>query len=492
MNHAIRRVGIVVVLLFVAVAAQLTYLQLVRANPLNHDPNNIRVVTRDFVRERGDIVTSDGAVLARSIPAPANDQLKFQRTYPLGALFGHITGYQSITLGNTGVEREYDSELLGRDILLQGHSLADLLNSHNPTGTVVLTLTRTAQEAAKAALHGRRGSVVVVDVKTGGIVASYSEPSFDPTPLASHKTAAVQKYFTALEANPLHPDLPRAYRERYPAGSTFKVLTTAVALDAGIVNPTTPFPRVTNIPLPQSNKTLSNFGGERCGGTLAESFTVSCNTTFARIGLTLGDRLATGITAFGINAPAPPIDLSPGAASSVGPEFGTFSNNQPFFALGAIGQGDVAVTPLEMALVAESVADDGVIMVPHVMSEIRASDGTVVRRYHPSVWRRAMTPGTAAILNEFMRSVVASPNGTGTAARIPGIIVAGKTGTAEAPGGPPHAWFIAFAPAEAPRYAIAVIVERGGDAGSEVTGGRIAAPVAAQVLTALLKGPAGG
>jgi penicillin-binding protein A len=489
-NHAIRRVGMVVVVLFVAVAAQITYLQLVRANTLNRDPNNIRRVTRDFVRDRGDIVSADGAVLARSVPT--KDQWKFQREYPLGSLFGHVTGFQSITLGNTGVERQYDSELLGRDVLLQTHTLAGLLDTHNPTGTVVLTLNRAAQQVAKDALRNRRGSVVVLDVKTGGIVAMYSNPAFDPTPLASHNASAVQKFFTTLEALPIHPDLPRAYRERYPAGSTFKVLTTAVALDAGIVNPATPFPRVTNIPLPLSNKTLSNFGGENCGGTLAESFTVSCNTTFARIGLTLGDRLAQGITAFGINAPPPPIDLNPGAASSVGPVNGTFRDNQPFFALGAIGQGDVAVTPLEMALVAESVADDGVMMVPHVMSEIRASDGTVVRRYHQRVWRRTMHAGTAAILNGFMRSVVSDPNGTGTAARIPGITVAGKTGTAEAPGGPPHAWFIAFAPAEAPRYAIAVLVERGGDAGSEATGGRVAAPVAAQVLTALLKGPASG
>jgi penicillin-binding protein A len=490
MNSAIRKVGVVIVLLFVAITAQLTYLQLVRASSLNRDPHNVRVATRDLTRDRGDIVTADGAVLARSVPV--SDQLKFQREYPLGALFGHVTGYQSVTLGNTGVERQYDSSLLGRDVSLQSHSLSDLLNSHNPTGTVVLTLTRGAQQVAKDALRGRRGSVVVLDVKTGGIVAMYSEPSFDPTPLASHNTAAVQKYFDALESTPIHPDLPRAYRERYPAGSTFKVLTTAVALDAGVVNPTTPFPQLTEIPLPQSTRTLANFGHERCGGTLAQSFTVSCNTTFARIGLTLGDRLAQGITAFGINAPAPPLDLTPGAASSVGPRYGTFANNQPFFALGAIGQGDVAVTPLEMALVAESVADNGVMMVPHVMSEIRASDGTVVRRFHPTEWRRTMTPGTSAILNEFMRSVVASPNGTGTAARIPGITVAGKTGTAEAPGGPPHAWFIAFAPAEAPKYAIAVIVERGGDQGSEATGGRVAAPIAAQVLSALLKVPASG
>jgi penicillin-binding protein A len=488
MNRAIRRVGIVVVLLFIALSGQLTYLQLVRASSLNRDPANVRVVTADLVRPRGDIVTADGAVLARSVAS--NDDLKYQRQYPLGPLFSQVVGYQSVTIGNTGVERQYDAELLGRDIRLQTHSLSDLLNPHNNTGTVVLSLSKTAQQTAQTALAGRRGSVVVLDVKTGGIVAMYSNPTFDPTPLAGHNTTTVQKYFDALEAIPIHPDLPRAYRERYPSGSTFKVVTTGVALDDGIVNPQTPFPRVTNIPLPQSNQTLKNFGGERCGGTLTESFTVSCNTTFGRIGLTLGDRLAQGALQFGINGDAPPLDLSPGAASSVGSAAGTFKNNMPFFAYEAIGQGDVAVTPLEMALVAESVADGGKIMVPHVMDEVRASDGTVVRRYAPKVWRRAMTPATAATLNQLMQSVVA--RGTGTAAQIPGTIVAGKTGTAEAPGGPPHTWFIAFAPADAPRYAVAVLVERGGDLNSESTGGRVAAPVAKQVLEALLKDPANG
>ena len=193
-------------LLFIALSGQLTYLQLIRANSLNRDPNNVRVVTADLVRARGEIVTSDGAVLARSVAS--NDDLKYQRQYPLGSLFSQVVGYQSVTIGNTGVEKEYDSELLGRDIKLQTHSLSDLLNTHNNPGTVVLTLSKTAQATAQAALAGRRGSVVVLDVKTGGIVAMYSNPSFDPSPLASHNTSAVQKYFDALEALPIHPDLP--------------------------------------------------------------------------------------------------------------------------------------------------------------------------------------------------------------------------------------------------------------------------------------------
>ncbi len=488
MNVAIRRVGLVVVLLFLAISAQLTYLQLVHASSLNNNPTNVRVVTRDFTRDRGDIVTADGVVIAKS--TPVNDQLKYQRVYPLGSLFGQITGYQSIIYGNTGVEKKYDSALLGRDFQLQTHSLSDLLNPHNATGTVVLTLSKTAQDAAKKALNGRRGSVVVLDVKTGGIVAMYSEPTFDPTPLASHNSSVVRAYYDLLSKNPVHPDLARAYRERYPPGSTYKVITTSVALDGHVVVPTTQFPRLTQLPLPQTKNTLSNFGGERCGGSLAESFTVSCNTTFGQIGLDLGDRLAQGARAFGINGPPPPIDL-PAAASSVGPADGSFKENQPLFALAAIGQGEVAVTPLEMAMAAEAVADGGVILTPHVMQEIRAPDGTVVHRYDTSVWRQAMTPATASILNEFMVSVV--QHGTGTAAQIPGITVAGKTGTAQAPPGPPHTWFIAFAPAEQPRYAIAVLVEHGGtEQGNDSTGGRVAAPVAAQVLTTLLKGTPSG
>ena len=207
-----------------------------------------------------------------------------------------------------------------------------------------------------------------------------------------------------------------------------------------------------------------------------------------------GSRSATGSRRasrkFGINDRRRPSIFAGSRRAASGPTAGTFQNNKPFFALGAIGQGNVAVTPLQMALVAESVADDGVMLVPHVMDEIRASDGTVVRRYDPKVWQ---TDDDARHRERSSTSSCATssptPNGTGTAARIPGITVAGKTGTAEAPGGPPHAWFIAFAPAEAPRYAIAVIVERGGDLGSEATGGKVAAPVAARSAHEPAEGP---
>jgi len=288
---------------------------------------------------------------------------------------------------------------------------------------------------------------------------------------------------TAAKGQPL---LARAWREIYPPGSTFKTVTAATALDYGVdVNKT--FPQLRELALPLTTNTLQNFGGERCGGSLEDGYVQSCNTTYGQVGLDLGDRLAAGIEQFGVNTKAPPSDLDPNVVRSLGPDRNTFKVDAPLFAQAAIGQGPVAVTPLEMALVAESVATGGVMLQPHVVDRIEDSTGRVVRQYAPKVWRTAMTAATAATLKEYMIQVV--QRGTGTAAQIPGIQVAGKTGTAETgTNAPPHAWFIAFAPADNPQYAVAVLVEHGGSSGAdaEVTGGRVAAPVAAQVLRALL------
>jgi peptidoglycan glycosyltransferase len=381
----------------------------------------------------------------------------------------------------TGADLHFS--LGGLDAIIKGPQSAD----------VTLTINSVAQDAAMQALGNRTGSVVVLDVKTGAVVAMYSNPTYDPNLLAVHDTNALKNLFGALINAPTNPLRPRAYRERYPSGSTFKVITTAIALGAGIVTPTTPlFPSVTQIPLPLTKpvRFLNNFGSppERCGGTLEESFTVSCNTTFAALGLQLQDRLATGAQTFGLNEAAPPLDLDPSAVQSIGPKPGTFKQTQPQFALAAIGQGDVAVTPLQMALVAESVATGGQMLVPYVVQDVRRSaDKSLVRSTKSRVWRTVMDAGVASTITGFMLNVVNSPNGTGTAAQIPGVQVAGKTGTAQTvKGAAPHAWFVAFAPAEAPRYAIAVIVEHGGELASEATGGKVAAPIARAVLAKLL------
>jgi penicillin-binding protein A len=485
-NRGIRRVGVAMMILFVGIVAQLTYLQVARSDKLASDPRNARNFLRDVRRPRGPIVSSDGVILAKDVPS--NDEFKRQRVYPpaTASLFSNVVGYQSLQFGSVGVEHTYANQLTGRTFSNITKNLADAFAGRQITGTVVLTLSNKAQKAAADALAGRRGTVVVLDVQTGAIVAAYSNPTFDPNPLTSHDAKKAQQVRTLYLLDPTQPLLARAWRETYPPGSTFKTVTASIAIQDN-VDVNKQFPFLSQLPLPQTVRTLKNFGGEVCGGSLLEGFVVSCNTTFGQVGLDLGEQFAAGIKRFTINTAPPRSDLDPQIAPSAGPKEGTFKNDMPSFAQGAIGQRDVFVTPLEMALSAESVATGGVMLEPHVMDRVEDPDGKVVGRYGTRQAVRSMDPATAATMRDYMIQVV--ERGTGTAAQIPGIQVAGKTGTAQTvPGQNPHAWFIAFAPANQPRYAIAVIVEHGGDAGSEATGGRVAAPIAKQVLETLLNG----
>jgi peptidoglycan glycosyltransferase len=483
-NRAISRVATAVIVLLLLLVAQLTYLQVIDAKDLADDPRNSRTYLKDFTRPRGEIISADGKVLARSVPS--NDEYELQRVYPFGELFAQTVGYQSVVVGSTGVEKEYSAVLSGRDkSRLRLKDIGDLLLGKEQTGNVVLSMRTDVQLVAKAALGSQRGSVVVMDPRTGAIIGMYTNPSFDPQPLAGHNPKDVQAYWQSL--NPDSPDtplLPRAYRERYPPGSTFKIVTTEAALDTGTANPQTTFPVRTSFTPPQAGRSISNFGGESCGGTLEESFVESCNTTFAQLGLDMGEKFPPRMAGFGIYS-APPLDLDPGAATSSGPPPGSFEQNKPLFALAGIGQGEVAATPLQMALVAAAVANGGTVMRPHVAAEIRDDEGTKLRTIGAQPWKTAMPPATAATLRDFMVQVV--QRGTGTSAQIDGVTVAGKTGTAQTcETCQPHAWFVSFAPAEAPQYAVAVIVEHGGSMGSEATGGRVAAPIAASLLKFLL------
>lgn len=492
MNSPIRRVAVAVVVLLLILVGQVTYLQVVSAQRLSDNPRNIRRILDDFSRPRGSIITADGRIVADSVEV--NDRYKYQRRYPMGELFGQLTGYQSSIYGNTGLEAFYNEALTGRAI--PPTSLKDLITDRHETGSLILSVRADAQQIARDALAGQKGAVVVMNPTNGALIAMYSNPTYDPNPMTSHDPAVARAYFADLAKNPEKPSFPRSYAERYPPGSTYKVVTTGVALDSDLgITPTQPvYPVTRTIKLPLTkNETIGNFGGVACGGTLAESFRTSCNTTFAQIGLDLANRFPPGIDRFGGEA-TPPIDLmNPGAATNTGPRPNSFSTNAPQFASAAIGQSPVTASPLEMALVAASVANGGRVPTPHVAAEIRDAQGATVRRIEPDAWKTAMRPETATTINGFMVSVVES--GTGTKARIPGVRVAGKTGTAqqECAAGvnpcPPHAWFIGFAPAERPRYAIAVFIQRGGNAGDQATGGGVAAPIAATVLKQLLALP---
>jgi peptidoglycan glycosyltransferase len=325
--------------------------------------------------------------------------------------------------------------------------------------------------------------VVALDPRTGAVLALADFPSYDPNPLASHNQRTVRDAWNALNSDPNRPLLPRSYRERYFPGSSFKVVTAATGLATGTVTVTQPvYPTITQLPLPQSTQPLRNFGGESCGGPLPEALRVSCNTSFAQLGLDLGgDRLSNGAGAFGFNR-VPPLDLPFGAASGF-PEASAFARDKPALAKSAIGQQDVSATPLQMALVSAGIANDGVIMTPHLMAEVRDSEGRLVERYDPKPWLTAVPADVAHTVRDMMIGVV--ENGTGTAARIRGVPVAGKTGTAQTGRDTSHVWFTAFAPADNPRVAVAVVLEDKPNV-SEATGGTLAAPIAQTVLRAAL------
>jgi peptidoglycan glycosyltransferase len=313
-----------------------------------------------------------------------------------------------------------------------------------------------------------------------------SNPSFDPNVLAGHDQSQVRTAWQALNADPAKPLLPAAYQQRYFPGSTFKVMTASAVLDHRPDLATKPYPSLSSLPLPQTNgQVLRNFGGEVCGGVLADLFRVSCNTGFAAIGLDLGGpTLASEAQSFGFDK-TPPLDL-PGAAQAFFPPGDSFALDQPGLAKSAIGQQSVQAPPLEMAMVASAIANGGVIMKPHVLKEVTNSQGQVTRTDQPSPWLTATSPQSAAAMTQLMVSVVSS--GTGTAAQVNNVQVAGKTGTAQTGQNTIHAWFIAFAPADKPKVAVAVLVENQPE-GGEATGGAIAAPIAKAVLQAALAGP---
>jgi peptidoglycan glycosyltransferase len=484
MNKQIRALGVVLITLFITLFGFLNYWQIVQADELNDHPANTRAVVRDFTRPRGAIQTADGVVLARSVES--DDAFERQREYPEGALFGPITGYFSFSFGSDGVERTYNDLLTGRDQKLELDRLGDLLLDKERTANVTLTLTKELQQVAARELGDRRGAVVALDPRDGAVLAMVNVPTYDPTPLAGHDLDAVRAHWELLNAAPDNPLLPRAFRERYFPGSTFKVVTSAAALDNGMT-PTDPsYPPMRSLRLPNTvGQRLSNFGGVSCGGNMANALRVSCNTVFAQIGLDIGGpALAGGADGFGFNE-KPPLDL-PAPAASFFPNGAELDTDKPALAKSAIGQQDVAATPLQMALVASAIANNGVAMAPHVFAEARDSEGSVVDRYRPKPWVRAVSPEVASTLNAMMINVV--ERGTGRRGAIEGVRVAGKTGTAQTGRDASHAWFIAFAPAEAPTVAVAVILENQSNV-NEVTGGVDAAPIARAVMQAALARP---
>lgn len=501
MDHRIRRLGLGLLVLFVALFAQLTWLQAIDAGNLANHPGNTRNAVRDFGRLRGSILTADGRVIAESVENPdRGSKFDYLRRYPGGQLYGHLTGFFSFTYGSTGLERRYNPVLAGREgaLVLSRDKLEELLTDRVVVSDLRLTVVDTVQREAARALGKRRGSVVALDPRTGAVLAMVSYPGYDPSPLSAVDQKAVQAAYRELDAAPDKPLLARSYREVFPPGSTFKAVTASAGIETGTATVETTYPELRELPLPLTTRPLRNFGGSLCGGTLFDAFVRSCNTSFAQLGLDLGpEQLHDVAGRFGFND-RPPLDIDPRPAASFFPAVTFFDRNTPALAQAAIGQGDVRATPLEMALIAAAIANGGQAMRPHLVAEVRDRNGAVVRTADRGVWRQAVDPATAADLTRMMIDVVR--RGTGGRASVAGVQVAAKTGTAQttataaAVGSEQvlraHAWTIAFAPAEAPSVAVAVIVENQPEV-REATGGRIAAPVAGRVIRAALAAQAG-
>ena len=486
MNRQIRLLGLGIMILFVALFVQLNYLQIVHANALDHNPLNGRAVVKEYTAKRGNILSADGVTLATSIPT--KDSFKFLRQYPTGGLFEQVTGYYSFTYGSDGAERYYDKVLTGKNSPFRLpnslNGLRQLLTNTDQSQSITLTVLDKLQKVAQQGLAGRLGSAVAINPKTGAILAMYSNPTFDPNALASHNLRQVQANYKAIAAKPGGAFNSPAYRQTWFPGSTFKIVTSSAVYDHQPALATQTFPNLPALKLPQTNLQLHNFAGEVCGGQLLALFTVSCDTGFGQIGLDLGaNNLYNEAHAFGFDQ-VPPIDL-PFAAKSVFPPVSSFKGAKPFLAYSAIGQEDVSTTPLQMALVGAAIADGGTIMTPHILEHVTNSQNQVVSTYKPTKWIQATSPSTASKVTKLMESVVNSPNGTGVAAQIPGIQVAGKTGTAQTGTGQIDAWFVAFAPASDPQIAVAVVLPDQ-PSGTEYQGGTLAAPIAKALISTYL------
>ncbi|MFD3546286.1 penicillin-binding transpeptidase domain-containing protein [Streptomyces sp. NPDC058655] len=473
-------------LLLVALLVNIARVQVWESAGYGANPANKRPVIERYAEPRGDILVEGRPVTGSR---DSGQLLRFERTYANGPLYAPVTGYSSQTYGTSFVERAEDAVLSGTDPGLSAFPLwYDLTRGRPGGGNALTTLRAGMQRAAYAGLAGKRGAVAAVEPATGRILALVSSPSYDPAVL-SGTGPRVKEAWDRLNADPARPMLNRALRETYPPGSTFKIVTAAAALDSGAVTdvdaPTdTPDP----YPLPGTSTLLPNAGTGCEDASMADAVQWSCNTVMAKIGVRVGLRgMVAAAQRFGFNAEG--LRVPSWVSRS---NFDTdMSRDQ--LALSSIGQFNTRATPLQMAMVAAAVANGGELKSPYLVDRTTQDDGSQVRSGNQRSLGRAMTPATAMRMQELMVKVV--ENGTGRNAAIPGVVVGGKTGTAQhgvGNAGTPYAWFISWARAEGtglPGVAVAVVVEDASAVRGDISGNGAAAPIARAVMEAGLSAP---
>jgi peptidoglycan glycosyltransferase len=461
-DKSIRRLFYVFVAMFVGLILMLTYVQVWAAPSLKINPANTRAVEEEMKIQRGLILSADNQVLADN----RQQGQYYLRTYPFGDLTEPWLGYNNLTYGRAGVERVYNEELTGQAGLLGvTSSWSQVLGQVKRGSDIKLTVQMKVQQAAAQALGNRKGAVVALNPKTGAILAMVSYPRYDPNTLTAQ--------WKTLVADADRPLFNRATQGLYPPGSTFKIVVASAALQTGAVTPDSTFTDTGSINI--GGYVIHNFDNKSYGQhDFTKAFASSINTTFATVGSQMGaGTLATYADAFGFGKSLP---WNLGGATSTFPD--PSGMDKAHTAQAAIGQGEVLSSPLMMGLAACAVANGGTIMKPYMVDQILSYNGAIVETTSPGAWLQPISAATAATMKDLMLQVVRS--GTGTAAAISGVQVAGKTGTAQVATGDSHAWFAGFAPADDPQVAVVVIVENGG------SGGTVAAPIAKQVIAAAL------
>ncbi|MCT7352618.1 penicillin-binding protein 2 [Streptomyces sp. 15-116A] len=489
MNKPLRRIAIFCGLLVLALLVRDNWLQYAQADKLRTDEHNRRVAIERYASPRGDIIV-DGEAITGSKETSGSDY-KFKRTYKDGPMWAPVTGYASQAFGATQLESIEDGILTGNDDRLFFRNTLDMLTGKKKQGgNVVTTLNAAAQKAAYEGLkkQGGKGAVVALEPSTGKILALASFPSYDPSSFAGNSTTTDTEAWQKLQKknNPDDPMLNRALREVYPPGSTFKVLTAAAALENGLyTDPEAPTKTPLPWTMPGTTTELKNEGNIPCkNASLREALRWSCNTVFGKIGSDLGnDKMLEMAKKFGFTEE----QFTPVRASA-----SVFSEDMApsEVALSSIGQFNTAATPLQMAMVASAVANDGVLMKPYMVDELQARDVEPIEKTDPEEYSRPLSADNAQKLQSMMETVVES--GTGKNAQIPNVTVGGKTGTAqhgENNSKNPYAWFISYAKTsdDASPVAVAVVIEDEDAVRDDISGGGLAAPIAKSVMEAVIK-----
>ena len=482
MNAQIRKIFVVVLIMFGMLGLAVTNTQFISAPSLNADPRNVRTNLHAAAIDRGPIIVEKTAIASSEL----EDDNHYTRVYDQGPLYVAATGYfSSVGYGSTGIEAAEENVLDGQSQTLLGQRLRNLLTGEQRQGGgVELTLRASMQEAAAAALGDRKGAVVALDAKTGAILALYSSPSFDPNALASRDAGEVQDAYATLDADPKNPMLNRTISERYAPGSTFKVLTAIALIENGIADPDTRMNSPVSTTLPGTNTEVSNIESSTCGDgnpTLTEAFARSCNTTFVIASEKLTTQQLTDVTnRFGFGREQEiPLTVIPSVFPS--------DADSAQLAMSSIGQYTVQTTPMQMAQVAQTIANGGQMMTPYLIKQIVDADNQTIRKTKATEAGRPISADTASKVTGMMKAVVSQPYGSGTPMALPNVSVAAKTGTAETGDGDrANAWAIGFAPADNPQIAFAVIVE-GDETNPTPHGGDVAGPVAKAVLEAGLQ-----